>query len=37
MEGAEVIANTPVEFGEFLQKEITKWDGLFTSVVKPPA
>jgi len=35
-EGAEVVANTPAEFGDFFQKEITKWDGLFTAVAKPP-
>lgn len=34
-EGAEVVANTPAEFGDFFQKEITKWDGLFTVVAKP--
>lgn len=34
-EGAEVVANSPAEFGDFFQKEITKWDGLFTVVAKP--
>ena len=34
-EGVEVVANTPTEFGDFFQKEITKWDGLFTVVAKP--
>jgi len=34
-EGVEVVANTPAEFGDFFQKEITKWDGLFTVVAKP--
>ncbi len=34
-EGAEVIANTPAEFGDFFQKEITKWDSLFTAAAKP--
>lgn len=34
-EGAEVVANTPAQFGDFFQKEITKWDGLFTGVAKP--
>jgi tripartite-type tricarboxylate transporter receptor subunit TctC len=29
-EGVEVVANTPAQFGGFFQKEITKWDGLFT-------
>ena len=28
-EGVEVVANTPAQFGDFFQKEITKWDGLF--------
>ena len=27
-EGAEVVANSPAEFGDFFQKELTKWDGL---------
>ncbi len=34
-EGVEVVANTPLEFGDFFQKEITKWDGLFTVMAKP--
>ena len=34
-EGVEVVANTPAEFGDFFQKEITKWDGLFTVAAKP--
>ncbi len=34
-EGVEVVANTPAEFGDFFQKEITKWDSLFTVVAKP--
>ncbi|MBI4192051.1 MAG: hypothetical protein HY525_16110 [Betaproteobacteria bacterium] len=34
-EGVEVVANTPTEFGDFFQKEITKWDGLFTGAAKP--
>jgi tripartite-type tricarboxylate transporter receptor subunit TctC len=25
-EGAEVVANSPAEFGDFFQKELTKWD-----------
>ncbi|HEV7800900.1 MAG TPA: tripartite tricarboxylate transporter substrate binding protein [Burkholderiales bacterium] len=28
-EGAEVVANSPAEFADFFQKELTKWDGVF--------
>ena len=33
--GVDVVANTPAEFGDFFQKEITKWDSLFTGAAKP--
>ena len=35
-EGVEVVANTPAQFADFFQKEITKWDGLFADAPKPP-
>jgi tripartite-type tricarboxylate transporter receptor subunit TctC len=30
-EGAEVVANSPAEFGDFFQKELTKWDRVMSA------
>ena len=33
-EGAEVVANSPSEFGDFFQKELAKWDSLISPAKK---
>ncbi len=34
-EGAEVVANSPAEFGNYFQREITKWDNLVVPTKMP--